>query len=349
MTSFTPPPALLWGLRRHLAAPHAEITSVRRQPFPGGLSGSRFEYWHLRLRKASVTSLTLVYKQGQVVAGEFLRGAAQREALTYAILAERIPLTLPTVPAIHAPGGEIWMLPFPPVKPTNHWQAAWDEADVRAVIADLARLHVTFWDDPDLAEEWPWLQQPTLSDAERLLRDGRAGLERVQAEALFDESLTPERTAQLLALARDSSSLLNVLNTGPMTLLHGDAGFQNVAISQDNRMRIWFDWQLTGWGPHALDWATFLHPWAYPQAEPPLAFRTMTELYLQELARRGVSLDADAFQHQLDAALLWRWLIQWAPLWGIYRERLRPEVKARLEHVFTHLHWPALDRWAEQA
>ena len=340
------PAALLWGVRRHLAAPRAEIAAIRRQPFPGGLSGSRFEYWHLSLRKAGMISqLMLVYKRGHVVTGAFLRGAPQRETRLYAELAPRLPLTLPTVIALNVPDGELWMLPLPPSKPASHWRAAWDAQDVREVIADLARLHTAFRGRLEPLQAHPWLLQPTGHDSARLLTEGRIGLERIAAEGWYDDALTPERTAQLLALARDPEPLLDALNAGPMSLLHGDAGFQNVAISEDGRMRIWYDWQLAGWGPPALDWAVFLHPWAYPEAQPPLDAETMTVIYLRELARRGLSLEADAFRRQLDAALLWRWLIQWAPLFGLYRERLRPEVQARLGHVFRQLHWPALDRW----
>ena len=349
MTASPIPAALLRGVRRHLDAPQAEIVAIQRQPLPGGLSGGHLASWRLRLRKAgAVSALTLVYKHGDVAAGEFMKGASQREALTYAALADRIPLTLPTVVAVHAAAGEIWMLPFPPAKPATHWRAAWDEGDVRAVIADLATLHAAFWNQAETPETWPWLLQPTLADARRLLQDGRAGLERIWEEALFDDSLTPERTARLLVLARDPAPLLDALHAGPMTLLHGDAGFQNVAIAQGGCLRIWHDWQLAAWGPPTLDWATFLHPWAYPEAPSPLPFRAMTRLYLDELAHCGARLDPNAFQHQLDAALLWRWLIQWGPLWGKYRERLRPEVQARLGHAFERLQWPALARWSSR-
>ncbi len=292
-----------------------------------------------------VTNLTLVYKQGAPVPGAFLRGAAQREAHAYAYLPEIAPITLPTPVAIQAPAGEIWMLPFPPAKVTTHWLAAWEEADVRGVIADLAHLHAFFYSRDDVTHAWSWLQHPTGRDAEGLIADGLEGLMRIQQRALFDESLTAERVALLLELARDPSPLLKALNAGVMTLLHGDAGFQNVAIRKDGRQRIWYDWQLVGWGPPALDWVTFLHPWAYPEASPPLSLQSMTEIYVQALTRRGVTIDPELFGRQMDAALIWRWLIQWAPLYGKYRERLRPEVKMHLDHAFSQLHWPALARW----
>jgi len=340
------PPALLWGVRRYLAAPQARITAIHRQPFPGGLSGSRFQYWQLSLRRAGVaTSLMLVYKQGSVVAGAFMQGAAQRESMAYATLPERVPLTLPVIVAVDVPAGDIWMLPFPPAKTTSHWRAEWNEDDVRAVIADLARLHAAFWGKDDVAVEWSWLLRPTGEDAGRLLADGRAGLEALTEAGNYDDILTPERVRALLSLAREPAVLLDVLNVGPMTLLHGDAGFQNVAITQDGQERIWYDWQLVGWGLSPLDWATFLHPWGYPEARPPIPPEEMTAIYLAELQRRGVVVDTDTFFRQLDAAFLWRWLIQWAPLFTTHRQRLRPEVRERLGRAFQIYHWPALLRW----
>jgi hypothetical protein len=340
------PPALLWGVRRYLAAPQARIVAVQRQPFPGGLSGSRFEFWRLRLRQAGATaSLALVYKHGSVVAGALMQGAAQREALAYAALPEWAPLTLPAIVAADAPAGDIWMLPFPPVKHATHWRADWDEADVRAVIADLARLHATFWGHHDAPRAWSWLLHPTGKDAGRLLDDGRSGLAALAAAQDYDDILTPNRVGALLALARNPTPLLDALNAGPQTLLHGDAGFQNVAITRDGRERIWYDWQLVSWGSPALDWVTFLHPWGYPEADLRIPPEEMTAFYLHILARLGVTLTEDVFSRQLDAAFLWRWLIQWGPLLGKYRVRLQPEVYARLGQAFARYHWPALERW----
>ncbi len=339
------PAALLWGVRRYLAAPQARITAIRRQPFAGGLSGSRLEYWHLSLRRAGVAaSLMLVAKQGATVQGAFMQGAAQREALAYAILPQRAPITLPTVVAVDAPAGVIWMLPFSSVKASSHWRAAWDAQDVRAVIADLARLHAAFRDKEETVREWDWLLRPVTDDAARLLAEGREGLEKIAQAGVYNHILTPERVRRLLALAQNPDTMLSALTSGPQTLLHGDAGFQNIAILRDGRERIWYDWQLVSWGPPALDWATFLHPWGYPEADPPLSAQEMTALYLQELQRRGAALAEEAFMRQLDAAFLWRWLIQWGPLLGKYRERLRPEVQRRLGRAFEQCQWPALMR-----
>jgi hypothetical protein len=339
------PPALLWGVRRYLAAPQAGISSWRRQPLRGGLSGSTLEYWHLRLRQAGlVSTLTLVYKRGAVVSGAFLAGAPRREALVYAHLAPQLPLALPAAVAFDTQTGDLWFLPFPPGRYSSHWQADWGTEEVLAVLDDLARLHAAFWEAPAL-RTWSWLLQPTDRDAAMLLDDGRRGLEALVAEEAYDESLTPGRVAQWLALARAPEGLLTVLQSAGRTLLHGDAGFQNVLITSDGR-RLWYDWQLAAVGPPALDLATFLHPWYYPEAEPPLAPETMVTAYLARLAGRGHALDPTVFQHQLEAALLWRWLIQWAPLLGLYRQRLRPEVRQRLYHGFERLHWPILARWA---
>ncbi len=340
------PPALLWGVRRYLAAPNAAIISVQRQPFPGGLSGSTLEYWRLSLRRAGVqAALTLVYKRGAVVTGAFLRGAPQREALAYANLPGRVPIDLPTAIAFDVAAGDLWFLPLPPGKSSSHWQANWDAEDVANALTDLARLHLAFWDVRPEMDAWTWLAQPVGRDAGSLLREGRQGIETLIAAGVEDAHLPAARLARLHALASDPGLLLATLQESPHTLLHGDAGFQNIAVSQDGRQRLWYDWQLVAAGPPALDLVTFLHPWAYPESGAPLSPEEMAAIYLQALARRGRPLDEAAFHRQLDAALLWRWLIQWAPLLGLYSQRLRPDVRDRLYHAFSRLHWPALDRW----
>lgn len=339
------PPLLLQGLRQHLADPQAQVLDVQRQHLTGGLSGSRLERWRLHIQgQRGERQLKLIYKQGAVVSGAFMQGAPQREALALLTLPSRVPLTMPQIVAADARQGDIWMTPFPPSKPTSHWQAAWDDADVRAVITDLARMHAAFWGQDEQARAWPWLLRPTTQDAARLLAEAQTGLAQLQAEGAFDASLTPERVQRLLALARSPHPLLTILNDGPVTLLHGDAGFQNIAITQDGRQRIWYDWQLVAWGPPALDWATFVHPWAYPEAHPPLSPPQMLDLYLQTLADQDCPMPRETFLPQLDAALVWRWLLQWAPLFSSHRHRLRPHIRARLTAVFTQWHWPALDR-----
>jgi len=341
------PTALLWGIRRYLAAPHASVRALHRQPFQGGLSGSTLEYWRLRLHRAGVQpTLTLVYKRGAVVTGAFLRGAPQREALAFVHLPERVPINMPIVVAVDIPAGDLWMLPFPPVKHTSHWMADWSEHDIERVLEDLARLHNTFWDNLETLREWSWLSRPTTSDAAGLAAEGLAGLDAISEADGYDQSLTPDRVTALRTLARDPAELLSTLNDGSFTLLHGDAGFQNIALTTDGRQRIWYDWQLVAAGPPALDLVTFLHPWAYPEARPALPLADMIDLYLQALQRRRRALSPEQFHRQLDAALLWRWIIQWAPLLGLYSERLQPAVRERLYAAFEQLHWPALTRWS---
>ncbi|NOZ72595.1 MAG: phosphotransferase, partial [Chloroflexi bacterium] len=262
----------------------------------------------------------------------------------YQQLSPNIPLTMPSVIAVVPARGDIWMQPFAPSKPSNHWSASWDQSDVEQTLTDLARLHARFWGKTDQLARQPWLAQPIGRDAEALLRDAQEGLEQIIADAAYDRSLTSARVHQLLALAQHYQGLLEFLEATPSTLLHGDAGFQNIAIRGDGGVRVWYDWQLSGVGPAALDLVTYLHPWAYPLAQPPLSLPEMVELYLVKLQREGVCLNKALFARQLDAAFIWRWLCQWAPLLGKYRARLRDDIRQRLYHVFARLQWPALAR-----
>ncbi|RME86433.1 MAG: hypothetical protein D6775_00085 [Caldilineae bacterium] len=339
------PEALLWGIRRHLAAPAAQVLAVHRRPFAGGLSGSTFELWRLHVARAGVQSiLTLVYKKGAVVSGALLRGAPQREALAYNCLPNAQPLAMPTLIAGDILAGDLWFLPLPPAKSTSHWSAAWDAEDVLATVADLASLHAAYWGEQETLARWDWLMQPTGRDMPALLHDARRGLQSLLESRAFDACLGEERLRRLQALALDPAPLLQILHTTPDVLLHGDAGFQNIAITERGRRRIWYDWQLAARGPAVLDLVTFLHPWHYPEAHLSLAPQAIIEHYLLSLRAHGIPLDKTLLRQQLDAAFVWRWLMQWAPLLGLYRHRLRDEVRRRLYHVFDQLHWPALDR-----
>lgn len=349
MSDLTPlplPETLLRGLRQFFHTPDLRVTVHSRQRLAGGLSGSTLERWRLHLQgPAPLSELELVYKRGVVVPGAFLQGAPQREAWLYQQLRPHIPLTLPTVIAVVPAQGDIWMLPFADSKPTSHWSAAWNRDDVAQSLVDLARLHAHFWERTESLEQQSWLAQPTGRDALTLLEDAQKGLQQIIAASAYDEALTPGRVQKLLTLARHPRPLLALLQATPFTLLHGDAGFQNIAIAAGGEPRIWFDWQLVGIGPAVLDLVTFLHPWAYPQAHPPLSFAEMVSSYLNALQAEGVSLEKTLFVHQVDAALLLRWLSQWAPLLGKYRARLREDIRAKLYHAFAQLQWPALARW----
>lgn len=344
-SSFSISPVLLEGVRARLGDPQARIVSVERQLLSGGLSGSRLEYWRMGLKHANaLTPLTLVYKNGSAVTGALMRGAAQREALAYANLTDHTPLTVPNVVAADTFTGDIWMLPLPPAKPATHWSADWTEDDVRCAITDLVRFHAAFLGKEAIARQWRWLLRPTMDDAERLLADGREGLELVARTASYDDVLTANRVARLLSLSYHPERLLHVLDECPNTLLHGDAGFQNIAVVPTARKCIWYDWQLVGWGPFVLDLVTFLHPWGYLESRPPLSIRAIIDYYLKMLQLKGIEIAPAAFHRQLDAAFLWRWLIQWGPLLGKYRERLRPDIYERLGRAFEQWVWPIIDR-----
>jgi thiamine kinase-like enzyme len=206
-------------------------------------------------------------------------------------------------------------------------------------------LHAHFWGKTEALTRKSWLARPADRDAAALLADAQEGLQQIIAASAYDDTLTPHRLHRLLTLARHPRPLLTLLQATPPTLLHGDAGFQNIAVAENGATRIWFDWQLAGMGPAALDLVTFLHPWAYPQAHPPFSYAEMVDLYLHALETEGILLEKTLFARQLDAALLWRWLSQWAPLLGKYRARLRDDIRIKLYHAFAQLHWPALARW----
>ncbi len=339
-------PCLLAACRRWWQQPQLRIHGLQCQALAGGLSGSLLERCCLTLSAGEKQwQWQVIHKRGAVVQGAFMRGASRREALFYRHLAPRLPLGLPTVFAADCPGHDIWMLPFAASKASDHWHAAWSAVDVRRCLHDLARLHSGYWAQTSSLNEYHWLAQPTHRDADALLTEARNSLQILLAEGNDDPLLTPTRLQQWLRVANQPQAMLAILNEAPATLLHGDAGFQNIAIRMSDGKPIWFDWQLVSTGPAVLDLVTFIHPWTYATAHPPMPAREMLHEYEQALGRFGIRQPADMWARQFDAALLWRWLSQWAPLVGQHRHRLRPKVRDRLYHVFKRLHWLALDRW----
>lgn len=346
MLESRPPASLLAGLRRMVGDPQTEITDRSCRPLAGGLSGSVLEVCDVTVRsREGARQVSVVHKLGAVVQGAFLHGAPRREAAFYRQFSHRIPLSLPRVVASDPHSGHIWMLPWGESKASSHWQAAWSAEDIRSCLADLAALHAAFWQQTAALAAHAWLWQPTGRDAGALLADARLSLATITAQGQYDDLLTPEIVQMWSTLAQQPRPLLAQLNEAPSTLLHGDAGFQNVAIAANDAIRIWYDWQLVGIGPAVLDVVTFLHPWLYPTAFPPLPPATMPDIYLTALREQGIDYPSDLFWRHLDAAALWRWLCQWAPLLGLYRQRLQPLVRERLYAVFARWQWPALRRW----
>jgi len=124
---------------------------------------------------------------------------------------------------------------------------------LEAVMAAAARLHRSFGSAVDLTVVPPldaWFLRATIGRATGELRVAASGDGRW--EAVRGEVLTHLRhSAELLAAHR---SVLSA--AGPVTLLHGDLGPNNIAVTE--RSARFIDWDHAGRGPAAYDLSTLL-------------------------------------------------------------------------------------------
>ena len=169
---------------------------------------------------------------------------AAREAFVLGEL-RGLPLCVPRL----LDAGEGWLL-LEAVKVADRDVASWREA----ALADLARLHESFAENPVLDD--PRLRSVAARELARLREHG---------VALAGELELP---APLRVLVADLEPLLAEVR-GAGTLVHGDAWPGNVLPKTDCG-RCWIDWEEAGVGHPALDLATWLHgsPWVPPADDP---------------------------------------------------------------------------------
>lgn len=179
-----------------------------------------------------------------------------------------------------------------------------DLADTKICIAELARLHASFWDKVD---DLTWVPAIANSHHADIMLPGTQAGWPVSLEvfghvmpALVQEMIEPFKAA----LPR----LQNHLNTAPRTLLHGDFRLENLFFGgKDQAPLIVFDWQgpLLGRG---IDEVAFF-----------LAQNTQTEVrrkheralvaeYVAELGRLGVTdCDVETAWNDYRLAVLYNW------------------------------------------
>jgi hypothetical protein len=198
---------------------------------------------------------------------------AGREAFVLGELAS-LPLRVPSL----LETGEGWLL-LRAVEVVDYDVASWRDA----ALADLARLHETFAEEPLLGD--PRLRSVTGRELAPLHE---------RSVMLAGELDLPD---PLRVLAADPEPLLAELRSAT-TLVHGDAWPGNVLATPDGG-RCWIDWEEAGAGHPALDLATWLHgsPWAPPTPDPDRDLAAY-------LAARTVGLDESDFRRCVDAAVV---------------------------------------------
>jgi aminoglycoside phosphotransferase (APT) family kinase protein len=223
---------------------------------------------------------------------------AAREAFVLEALSG-LPVRVPVL----VDAGRGWLL-LEAVEVVDSDVASWRDA----ALADLARLHEAF------------VEEPLLGDARlRGVTRSELALLRERSATLARELDLPE---PLRVLAANPEPLVAEIGDAT-TLVHGDAWPGNVLPTLDGG-RCWIDWEEAGVGHPALDLATWLHgsPWvpAAPDPDHDLA------VYL---AARTSELDEPHFRHVIDAAVVVLFLLLDLPGLTTWDERARREIVER--------------------
>jgi hypothetical protein len=201
-----------------------------------------------------------------------------REAFLFGEAAALMPLGLPEL----VDAGPGWILtedagsePVPP-------------GDV-SPLEGLASMH-------ELFEGATGIEHERFRDVFGREREGSLSEARVSANA----AALPEPLASLLA---DPSPMVEIVDTQPRTLVHGDAWSGNVLAAGPKNF-VWLDWAESGAGPAAFDLAVWLYgsPWAPGSTSPEGALGAY-------LAARTTRVDPLAFKRAVDAAAVLGFLL----------------------------------------
>jgi hypothetical protein len=164
-------------------------------------------------------------------------------------------------------------------------ESPWEERDLHAALADLARLHDAF-------------QSFTLEDGDAFMRRPFSP-EGVEALLGPIRDLSFPLPGALVDVLDDPTPIVAAAEAEPVTVLHGDPWPANILRPAPDR-RVWVDWELASLGPAAADVASWLGQTPWHTGAP-------VDGHLDAyLAARSLPTDRPRFERALDAAtVLW--------------------------------------------
>lgn len=189
-------------------------------------------------------------------------------------------------------------------------QSLTEEAMARA-LTELARLHGTTWNSPELdRQDWLLLgTAPTTAgdDYWSLMRD-YVGRHNEKPEHLAVLPAWASSNPQNMYTAFQQLCAREVADGSPLCLVHGDAHIGNSYLRPDGA-RMWFDWQIVRKGRPWRD-VTYFMVGSLDTEQRRKSERTLIRHYCDEMARQGVALDYDAAWDDYRRWIVWG-LIAW--------------------------------------
>ena len=310
----------------------------------GGFSGS--PVYKLKIgyygESGDPGELSLVFKEGAQGTGAISYSVAGCEAHFYRTLAPSVPVRTPRVvlntydelvtaadrrDTLVVGGGELhdgtpfggsdWVL-IEALPQEGVWpQIQWSRQNYADALVTLAQLHAHRWTCPPHTQDYPWIWEPTGLHAHALAVQARQALLEIEGARWGIEFFTQEEMREWLALLDNPDPLLDILNSLPQTLIHGDYWPGNIAVKstrdegETNGMAV-FDWQFVGIGPAVYDLSCLHSTSRWWFGRLPYSLTEMRGLYLDRLNDLlGYKANSALCTAGLDAARAWRFAIFW--------------------------------------
>jgi hypothetical protein len=293
-------------LRSYSAEPDQQVESFSVERLDRGTSGARLHVVSINLASGEAPLRFILKFDG-----------GQNEVFFYRELAPRVPVDTPRVlDARLLDDGRAWLLmeEITDVKDG----LAWDEADYKAVLTDMARLHARYWAQTDLLDDCLWLWRPDDASLQELAVARRHDLDVIWASWLpqaVPEVFPADRLSLAGMVLEQPERLFGPLLAAGTTLVHGDYWFHNVQITGTGR-RVLVDWQAPQVWSGLWELAYFLNlllavgPGVFRE-ELPFDEELMIGWYADALAEGGAPLPRGAFDQALLSARVWHPLQHW--------------------------------------
>jgi hypothetical protein len=293
-------------LRHYLGEPGLELSGFSVERLNRGTSGAQLHVVSVILAPDKPPMRFILKMNG-----------GQKEVFFYRDLASSVPVDTPGVlDARLLEDGRAWVLMEEITGAKDG--LAWDEADHKAVLSDMARLHAQYWGRADLLDDNPWLWRPDDSSLAALAAARRRDLEAI-ASSWLPEAVPTVFGADRLSLARQvldrPQEVFGPLLAAGTSLVHGDYWFHNVQVTGTGR-RALVDWQDPQIWSGIWELAYFLNlllvlgPREYRE-ELPFDEDLLIKWYLDAVAEAGVDLPRKVFDEALLSARVWHPLQHW--------------------------------------
>jgi hypothetical protein len=299
---------------------------LRYEVIGRGLSGAYVYRLHLAGEE-------LILKITELQRERYVIERARREMAFYRELAPRIPLHVPGVVAMHEGSRSLSLLlvayqPAPALQAwsVNHWIE---------VVAQLARLHATFWHDTQSLSCFPWLNHTGDDTTSDLLSAASGHWDRLRTQPSFSEVLPERECRWILGMLSRIDELDRMVRRLPPTLCHGDCNSGNLLRDANGRW-IWADWQEVGLGRGPEDLSIFLQLAAFdgttiPREEVIVAYHQRLE------EERDERIPLTLVRRVMDAAELRTRLLHWPAYLMQASPRQITEMVGRIHQVAEEL------------